>query len=531
MWRLIFVFIAALGGFWFGKGPEVKEKAIPNIHPEKNFGISEHKSFVIVLYASNQAAWCERALRSIFEQEYDHYRLIFVDDGSSDGTGEKANQFIIDNNQTGKAIVIRNEMKAGKAASLYRVIDGCLDREIVIPLDAKDWLSSPFVLSQLNSAYQNPDVWLLFGNSIEYPSYEKIDQPQCSFYAALFKQIRLEDLFVEGEFIKSSRGYLNFLKDLSGGRIRYLQEPLFFFNTARPTLEEEPPQKVAQYEPLSSFPTPSTATSADILIFSFDRPLQLYACLESIQRYITGFENITVLYRVSEPKFEMGYSKVKESFPAVHFVAQGLEKPKRDFKPNVNKIVFDSPSEYILFAVDDIIVTDFVDLKECMALVEKTGAYGFYLRLGNRIDYCYQGGHRQLMPVRQQLFGNVFAWDIGSGEYDWGFANSLDMTLYKKEPLKSSFLDLDFQTPNSLESRWTKEFCQDHAIGLYFDHAKLVNIPMNIVGRTGNPHMNYLTTDELLTRFDQGFKIDIEPLYQVENHSPHIEYIPEFIPR
>jgi hypothetical protein len=58
-----------------------------------------------------------------------------------------------------------------------------------------------------------------------------------------------------------------------------------------------------------------------------------------------------------------------------------------------------------------------------------------------------------------------------------------------------------------------------------------VNIPMNIVGRTGNPHMNYLNAEELLLKFNQGLKIDIEPLYKVENHSPHIDYIPEFVLR
>jgi len=54
---------------------------------------------------------------------------------------------------------------------------------------------------------------------------------------------------------------------------------------------------------------------------------------------------------------------------------------------------------------------------------------------------------------------------------------------------------------------------------------------MNLVGKTSNPHMNFMSVEELLVKFDEKLKIDIDPLYQVENHSPYFEYFPEFISR
>lgn len=87
---------------------------------------------------------------------------------------------------------------------------------------------------------------------------------------------------------------------------------------------------------------------------------------------------------------------------------------------------------------------------------------------------------------------------------------------------------MKYKTPNSLEYSWANEYTPSKAIGLYFEMSKLVNVPMNIVGRTGNPHMNYLTTEDLLVKFNQGLKIDIDPLYKIENASPHIDYIPDF---
>src|SRR5205807_715644 len=160
-----------------------------------------------------------------------------------------------------------------------------------------------------------------------------------SYYAALFKQIHLSDLLSQGHFASDPNAYLNPIIDLAGGRIRKVQEPLSFFNTVSPIPPAEPLTETGKYPPLASFPKPRGAPAADILIFSFDRPLQLYACPESIQRYITGFENLTVLYRASERPFADGYQKVKEAFPLVHFIAQSMKDPKRDFKPNVQKIV------------------------------------------------------------------------------------------------------------------------------------------------------------------------------------------------
>jgi cellulose synthase/poly-beta-1,6-N-acetylglucosamine synthase-like glycosyltransferase len=112
-----------------------------HIHPECDASLSEYRSFAIVLYAHNAASWCEESLRSIFEQDYDHYRVLFVDDGSIDRTLEKAQQFILDNKQDHRFIAMRNESKLGKIASLYRSFDNCLDREIVIPM-SKFWQNS-----------------------------------------------------------------------------------------------------------------------------------------------------------------------------------------------------------------------------------------------------------------------------------------------------------------------------------------------------------------------------------------------------
>lgn len=467
------LFVCVLGGFWMGKhpAPHKKHPTLSHLHPEKDLPISEHKSFVVLIYAHNQADWCQRALRSVFEQQYDHYRVIVIDDASIDQTEEKAKEFIVDNHQDEKVILIRNETPLGELASLYRVIDSLLDREIALPLNAKDWLSSPLVLSRLNRVYQNPDVWLTFATAIEYPSYTFRQKEQISFYAALFKELRLTDLLTQGRFASNREAYLSPLIDLSGGRLRTLNEPLSFLNLAAPLSSAPIHKQPTPYTALATFPPAKAPARADVLIFSEDRPLQLYACLESIQRYVVGFDQAFVLYRASDPTFAASYELVKDAFPAIRFYLCG-----QDIKPFVEKTILPSASQYLLLGLDDWIAKDYIDLKLSMDELKKTGAYGFFYSL-------------EKPPSGQLLGSGIYAYEMSEGP-------SLSLSLFKKAniPLAS----LKYKSADELALAWNKRGPKK-LLGLYFDQPKSVHVPL-----TG------LNEEELLVKFNQGLKIDLE---------------------
>jgi glycosyltransferase involved in cell wall biosynthesis len=537
------IFGALIFGYWMGLHPVPKQETLlikDDPHPEKEFPVTEEKSFAIVVHSYKNAKFCVRCLKSILEQEYDHFRILFFDDGSGDGTFEKVQSFVLENKQEHRVTLIQNSAKLGAVACLSKAGETLQAKEIAIPLDVKDWFAKRSVLSRLNAVYQNPDVWITLGGSLFYPSYERGScksweggiscQLPVSFYAALFKEVRLSDLMQEGRFVGGRDAYLEPLLKMAGGRIRLLEEPLFITNLAR-CFRQEVSKPLSSYDPLPEFPgSQANERKADIVIFSCDRPMQLFACLESIHRYFSGFERISVLTRASDERYLAGYELVREQFPEVRFVFQGKEY-KKDFKPLLLKTLFQSPSEYVLFGTDDEIVKDFTDLNSCMEMMSKTRAYGFYLRLGSHITYSYQLARDQVVPRSIDLGGGVYAWNIKVGYSDWDFPNTLDMTLYRKGDLKAPFEKMNYKTPNSLEFCWAKEVHPEHEVGLYFEHSKVVNLPLNVVSRTGNPHMNFLQPPELLARFEQGLKIDIEPLYKVENNSPHFEYFPEFVLR
>ncbi|MBS0625725.1 MAG: glycosyltransferase family 2 protein [Verrucomicrobia bacterium] len=538
--RPLLILLAAAAGFFgfqMGEGPltQAKEPVRIKVHPEREFPLAQYHSFAFIVYASNQAAWCERTLASIFAQDYDYYRVIFIDDASTDGTSDVAHNFIVDNHQVDRVILIRNEKRLGPCASLYRAAESCSDREVAIPLEAKDWLTHEGVLTRLNGAFQNPDVWIASSSAISYPQYE-MDCPGGlnAFYAGLLKQVHLEDLFsAEGVLSLSRDSYLKPLTAMAGGRIRSISEPLSFANLAGFSPEQKAPSFAAlrtDYEPLASFPSSATTVKrADLLVFSYDRPLQLYATLESALRYLSGLERCTVLYRASDERYARGYGEVQAAFPAVRFIRQS-SKPHKDFQPLVLEAVFNSPSEYILFGVDDLIVTDFVDLKMCMSQMERTKAYGFYLRLGSNITHCYMIDKPQPVPPMLPLGNGLFAWDKQAAQDDWAFFNTLDMTLYRKSDIKEAFEKLKYKHPNRLEWSWAQNPSKN-PIGLCFETSKIVNLPLNIVNPSDCRHSHFMTVEEMLVKWSEGSKIDIDPLFRIENVSPHIDFTPDFVAR
>ena len=524
---------------------------VKNIAPEQECPLTEHKAFAIVLYAHNAASWCERSLRSIFAQDYDYFRVLFVDDGSMDETFEKAQQFIVDNRLEERVVAMRYETRAGRTASLYRAAQTCLDKEIIIPLDACNWMAHEGVLTKLNRVFQNPDTWIAFGSTIEYPFYNickapEIDPAQierkgftsfssesisCAFYAGMFKSIRLPDLFSEGTFSQSASSWQVPLLEQSGGRWRILSDPLVFENRAHPLRgvgEVAAGKARMPYRPLAALPLPSITQHecrAEVVLFSYDRPLQLYATLESIRRYLRGTESLTLLYRASDARFEAAYREVFAAFSEVRAIRQTSSK---EFKPLLEKILFDSPSEYVLFSADDLVMKDYVDLGLCKQMLDKTGAYGFYLRFGRNIEHSYLSGKPIALPPSAELGNGVFVWDLHTAEADWGAANNFEMSLYRKEDLKAYFPKISYRDPKTLLEEWTLHLPK-HPVGLYFEQSKMVNLPLNASQSSGKPNMNYMTAEELLLKFNQGFKIDIEPLFQVNNPAPHYDWAPELI--
>jgi len=270
---------------------------------------------------------------------------------------------------------------------------------------------------------------------------------------------------------------------------------------------------------------------ADLVIFSYNRPIQLYALLESTENYVEGLQETHVIYRATQDKYEAAYQEVQKTFPFVLFHKQGKD-PRKDFKPLTLQAAFNSPSDYILFAVDDDIVKDFIDIENSIELLEQTNAYGFYFRLGLNLNRCYPLNKSQKVPPAQQVVDDVYMWHFNSGQHDWNYPNTVDMTLYKKSDIKYILTKIPFYAPNSLEGTWARYYNKEKRFGLCHEQSKIVNLPINKVQQEcQNRTMNALGAQKLLELFTQGLKINIIPLFRVKNKAAHMDHVPTFIER
>lgn len=271
--------------------------------------------------------------------------------------------------------------------------------------------------------------------------------------------------------------------------------------------------------------------TVDIVIFSYDRALQLYALLESMEKYVRGLRNTMVIYRTSTPAHGNSYEVVKKRFASVTYWHQDMSGVN-DFKPLVMRGVNYSNAPYITFAVDDDIIKEETDLGLCIGYLEQTGAHGFYLRMGLHITRCYSMQCSNKARSYRKVAPGVISWSFAQGNGDWGYPGSVEFSIWRKNDITNLLNAHEFSNPSKLEDV-INYYTSKHTNALCFERSRVVNLPLNIVNETqqSNKQMNWMTPQQLLEKFEEGYKIDIAPLYKVRNRSCHMEYKPTFVLR
>ena len=287
---------------------------------------------------------------------------------------------------------------------------------------------------------------------------------------------------------------------------------------------------------LTSFTSKAWAQQAgavDLIVFSYNRPMQLYALLESSEKYFKGLNQLHVIYRSSNESFDEGYHMVAKRFPRVKYHKQSAT-PAADFKSLVLSCVYGqkNAAPYVLFAVDDIIMTDKVDLRVCTKAIEQYKAWGFYLRMGKNIQECYSLNQSTPCPKGRNRGNRFFQWTYADGAGDWRYPNSVDMTIYSKKRIEPFLRAGDYIHPPSLEGRWADIGAKKlHRKGISFFSSKMINIPLNSLGPYNNRHMHAFTPEELQQKFKSGKKIDISRYHRMRNRAPHVDCELTFISR
>ena len=128
----------------------------------------------VIMPAYNSAAFIETAIRSVMAQTYDAWRLLVLDDGSTDDTVERVQRLA---EEDSRITLIINEQNYGVARTRNRGLDMCQEGYVAF-LDSDDCWHPEKLESQIRLAGES-------GADILYSSYAIVDdsgRPCCRPY-------------------------------------------------------------------------------------------------------------------------------------------------------------------------------------------------------------------------------------------------------------------------------------------------------------------------------------------------------------
>jgi len=278
----------------------------------------------------------------------------------------------------------------------------------------------------------------------------------------------------------------------------------------------------------------------DIICFSYDRPMQLQALLASIQKRTTGIGKIVVVYRSSSDRFEKGYQQLMQEFSTVSFLKEGSDE-ENHFKSLTIHAIKNTPSDFVLFACDDDIVTDDINLKDAVHALVENKAYVFQLRLGTNITSPNRKNNTKPYCVNPR--NDLMLWTVKNASGLWHYVNNLEFSIYNKTEILPTLQELTFYAPNTMEAHWAESLfvnllgklkdwsATSFKKSLCYTKGKLFGMPLNLVNEEiVNEHLNQerYSKENMLEQFLHGEIIDIDHYRGYTSDHVHMMIEPVF---
>lgn len=512
--------------------------------------VAQEKPMVVIVPSYNNSTWYERNLDSIMQQKYENFRVIYIDDCSSDGMSALVQARLNNDPRAAKVTYIRNANRRGALANLYSAIHSCKNEEIVVLVDGDDWFAHSGVLARVNAEYANPEVWLTYGQFQVFPDQrvgENKEIPQgviiknvfreydwCTthlrtFYAGLFKQVKLEDLLYRGAFfdVTWDMAFMFPMLEMSAGHFRLINDVLYMYNCG--TQNNDFKTKLVsqihcdkvirardKYTPLSFSPyAPSQSVrGVSVLLFSENAPAYAELFLETLASQAQGFADIHVVYQ-ADVRVQSSYHELTARYPHVRFY---YAEPGNT-KSVLMHVVSDLENGFVLLARDGVVFKTPVDLCRAAQQVQSTQAIGFYCALGKNITHNVAFARAQRTPPMVNLNANSFAWQFSNGEGDWGMPYALHGVVVKKSLVLSQWADLSFDGPVALMYAWEKLPHAQRALGLCAEQSSVCIIKQD--GSQLNP----------TKAFEERLKFDSTVFAALHNNLVRFSYRMPYVQR
>lgn len=469
--KIITLFFLCLGNIVHGDG--IKKSSI-------------EQPIVVVICSYNNEQWTENTLNSVFTQEYSNFRVIIVDDCSTDKNAEIIQKYIDDHNLAARVTFTRNEKRHRKLFNIYRALYECDDNAIVVMLDGDDYFAHNQVLSYINTIYEDENIWFTYGQYRNVPASQAIawghkEMGYCrpvpkhiqrkqayryysfiymhprSFRGWLFKLVKLEDLIAdkiegfEGDFYPASNDVAMYfpMVEMAHTHIKFIPDVLYIRNLYSEIVGFKVDRRIQTasareirkkhcypviFQPKKDRLAHVKAANADMFLFCRYNLIEITSILENIQNNSSGLGTIYIFFLGTEENKKVCRS-IKKQFPNVVFAPYEMAGT-RSLKNRILDSLNLSKNNYVIIASDSCSIVEPLQLSHYIFWLEKTFAYRFYL---NR--HSLHKGVPRFIPLSDE----ICAWKIASNSDKWkGIVIGEDVFLARKVTLYQEIKNIEF---------------------------------------------------------------------------------------
>ena len=256
--------------------------------------------------------------------------------------------------------------------------------------------------------------------------------------------------------------------------------------------------------------------SVDLIIFSENKPMALYAFLESIEKRVKGLNKITVFY-VSKMEIEKGYKIISADFPNVDLYKLSINPIKgysitQEF---IHCYYFHhkaSNAEYFLLALDTMIVNENIDFGNYIDCLEEIDGVSASLLFGENIKRYDDKSPNFPVPTLQPYDGTFLTAQANLGSNYYGITPYPYFRLIKKEKILEMVKDkvyINFHKKTHFPLFiGEKLVLRDRIILFKRPKVSIVDYDFSNVERKLNEGLNQAVS----RKFIRGKKIDIDKI-------------------
>lgn len=115
---------------------------------------------VVITPFYNPGEFLEQCVASVVSQKYDNFKVVFVDDCSTDGSFDKLPK------DNPNVVIVKNETRKTALENIHdAIMNHCEPDDIVALIDGDDWLPNKNVLSYINDFYLKNNCWIMYGQA------------------------------------------------------------------------------------------------------------------------------------------------------------------------------------------------------------------------------------------------------------------------------------------------------------------------------------------------------------------------------